>query len=135
MASPEEQFHHIPPMPPPEAGHWDLRPGTVTAAAVLWIIDGVLVTLAFGFRALTAFGTDGDVVTGTVAAAFAVGGAFIWRFGNRLRYGQDNRAALNVLGALSGLTIILLPLVVSAIALQYGSASRRWFALAPAREP
>ncbi|MFD0205448.1 MULTISPECIES: hypothetical protein [Saccharothrix] len=120
--SPEVQF------PPPAAYHVP-RPGTVTAAAVLWISEGVLLTLAYGFEALRAFGTYGDVTRGTFALAFAV---VIWRFGSRLRFGYDNRAVLTVLGALSGLAIITLLFVVPAIVLQYLPASRRWFALPPA---
>lgn len=134
---PQDPYRHLAPMPPPpsaapSAGYVEPRPGAVTAAAVLWITEGVLLTLAYGFEALRAFGTEGDVVRGTFACAFTVGAALLWRFGSRLRHGHDNRAALTALGAVSGLAIVTLVLVVPAIVLQYRPASRRWFALPPA---
>ncbi len=121
-----------PPYAPAQAGYQAPRPGAVTAAAVLWVIEGVLLALSFGFEALRSFGTYGDVVRAAFAAALTVGAVVMWRFGNRLRYGRDHRAALTVLGVLSGVAIITLPLAVPAIVLQYLPASRRWFALPPA---
>ena len=134
---PQDPYEHIAPMPPPpsapaQVGYQAPRPGTVTAAAVLWICDGVLLTVAFGFEALRAYGIDGDVTRAAVAVVLTVGAALIWRFGSRLRFGHDNRVTLTVLGALSGLGIVTLIFVVPAIVLQYLPASRQWFALPPA---
>jgi hypothetical protein len=130
MSSPEEQYR---PMPP--ADHHVPPPGTVTTASVLWVANGVLVTLAFAYQGLQYLGTYGDVGAATFCGVFVAGGVLIWRFGSRLRHGHDKRTVLTVLGAVSGLALFTLLLVVPAIVLQYRPASRRWFALTPAEAP
>ncbi|ONI87217.1 hypothetical protein ALI22I_22480 [Saccharothrix sp. ALI-22-I] len=104
------------------------RPGTLTAAAVLWIITGVLLTVSYGSAALRAF-LDGNDVMAAVASVLTVAAVVIWQLGRGLRHGSDNRTALTVL-SLVGLG--LFPLVLAAIVLQYVPASRQWFAMPPA---
>lgn len=134
---PYRQFTPMPPPPsaPAQVGYQVPRPGTVTAAAVLWICNGVLLTVTFSLEALRAYGMHGDVTRAGLAFVLTTGALLIWRFGSRLRYGHDNRVTLTVLGALSGLGIVTLVFVVPAIVLQYLPASRQWFALPPAADP
>ncbi|WP_158840358.1 hypothetical protein [Saccharothrix deserti] len=129
----ERDPYQIAPMPPPSPQEDQLpRPGTLTAAAVLWIITGVLLTLAYGFEAVRAFGYGNDI-RAAVGALLTVAAVGIWRLGSGLRHGHDNRIGLIMLGLVPGLG--LFPLVIAAIVLQYLPASRRWFALPPAKAP
>lgn len=126
--------HYEPaPMPPPPGvtGHHVPRPGTVTAASVLWMVLGGWLVLAYGYAAILAFGAARDLM-GVMAVGLTVVAIVVYRLGRRLRYGRDTRTALAILGLLNSLSLLPLLLVIPAIVLQNRPSARHWLALPPA---
>jgi len=103
------------------------RPGTVTAASVLWICLGSLTVLA-GFGMLI------DVPQGELAPALigtfffsVIGLSFIVPAVLMLYRSSPARTALTVLGAASLALILTAPLVIPALILQFHRTSKAWF--------
>lgn len=105
------------------------RPGTITAAAVLWIVLGVWMMLAGVGTTVQAFNHSWGRPAWIGCGTIAVVGALLWRLGTSLWRGRDVRTRLVVWGALSCFLLVTVIFVVPALVLQYHPRSRRWFAL------
>ncbi|MGA6167013.1 hypothetical protein [Amycolatopsis magusensis] len=116
-----------------EASHSELRtgvvarPSSVTAAAVLWIVLGVWLTVT-GFGALPI-----RQIPFGVALVVLVAGLAVWWLGAALKRGADVRTAAAVLGLVTAVMVLPVVFALPAIILQYRPASRRWFELPPAQ--
>lgn len=100
------------------------RPGTVTAASVLWIVLGSLLSLGAVGQLGAPAGVD--IPFGAVALVLALGVLLIV-LGVRLRRGSDTRVGLTIVGALLSLGLWPALLTVPAIVLQFRPSSKAWF--------
>jgi hypothetical protein len=101
------------------------RPVTVTAASVLWIVLGSMLSLgAVGFLGSP---EGANVSLAAIALVVALGVLFVV-LGVRLRRGGDTRVILTVLGGLLSIALWPALLVVPAIVLQFRPSSKAWFA-------